>query len=197
MSSNSAFPAPETCRGQHRHRPEPANWRAGPPGRDDRRRPTGRGMHRLVGPQGSTACRRPGRARLDVGRGSPVGRTDVYGLGAILYEILAGQPPFSGESTQEVLREVREQPPAPPSKVARSTPAPTSPGAGITWRGSRSSRWGARPSNPRDAVGSASLLDLSVATGQSQKWALKNLTFTLTTLVVPRRFGILVFMGPA
>ncbi len=49
-------------------------------------------------------------------------RTDVYGLGAILYEILAGKAPFSGDSTQDVLRKVREQPPTPPSKIVRSTP---------------------------------------------------------------------------
>jgi serine/threonine-protein kinase len=51
-------------------------------------------------------------------------RTDVYGLGALLYEILTGQPPFGGEDLPEVLRRVREEAPAPPRQLVAETPRP-------------------------------------------------------------------------
>jgi serine/threonine-protein kinase len=48
--------------------------------------------------------------------------TDVYGLGAILYEILAGLPPFTGPETTQLLRKVIHEPPIPPRHHVAGTP---------------------------------------------------------------------------
>jgi serine/threonine protein kinase len=42
--------------------------------------------------------------------------TDVYGLGVILYELLAGRPPFMAETALALLEQVRSEDPVPPSR---------------------------------------------------------------------------------
>ena len=55
-------------------------------------------------------------------RGTITTATDVYGLGAILYALLAGKAPFGGESVIQTLDAVRGQPPEPPSRVNAKVP---------------------------------------------------------------------------
>jgi eukaryotic-like serine/threonine-protein kinase len=47
---------------------------------------------------------------------------DIHALGAILYEMLTGRPPFLGESVVETMNQVRTMEPVPPSRIQPKTP---------------------------------------------------------------------------
>jgi serine/threonine-protein kinase len=80
-------------------------------------------------PQGSSASPRKGTTTgIVVGtpdymspeqaRGQRVdGRSDLYSVGVILYELLAGQVPFQGQTPLDVVVKHVSEPPAPPSSV--------------------------------------------------------------------------------
>ena len=50
-------------------------------------------------------------------------RTDIYGLGAILYEVLTGMPPFVAPKSAEIIRKVCNENPTPP-RVDRPSDRP-------------------------------------------------------------------------
>src|SRR5262245_54199796 len=47
---------------------------------------------------------------------------DIHALGAVLYEMLTGQPPFDGQSAMEILRKVVTAEPTPPSRLRPEVP---------------------------------------------------------------------------
>ena len=98
------------------------------------------GLAKLTQPEGSTTdTEAPTKALVDTGAGLVVGtanymspeqakakrvdgRTDIWGLGAVLYEMVAGHVPFEGETPTEVIGLILNKEPLPLARYDREAP---------------------------------------------------------------------------
>jgi WD40 repeat protein len=80
----------------------------------------GPGMTRSTSVLGTPAYLAPEIIARGVGDATAAG--DVYGLGAVFYELLAGRPPYEGPGLAAVLKAIGEREPVPPSRLANGVP---------------------------------------------------------------------------
>jgi serine/threonine protein kinase/dipeptidyl aminopeptidase/acylaminoacyl peptidase len=97
------------------------------------------GLAKLTEQQGETDTEAPTKALVNTGPGMVMGtarymspeqargldvdaRTDLWSLGVVLYECVAGRPPFEGSSASDVITAILSKEPPPLARYARDVP---------------------------------------------------------------------------
>ncbi len=91
-------------------------------------------------------------------------RSDVYSLGCVLYEMLAGEPPHSGPSTQSVIAKILTEKPRPVTALRDTVPEPVAEAVHMAIAKLAADR---HPS----AAAFAAALGRTDATGATRSWA--------------------------
>src|SRR5688500_2900129 len=73
---------------------------------------------------------------------TPDGRSDIYSLGAVCYDMLAGEPPFSAPTTHGVLAKLFTEEPRPLSSLRKAAPPPVEAAVPRALEKRPDARWG-------------------------------------------------------
>ena len=84
------------------------------------------------GPKGTPSYMAPEQVAALPGTIGPA--ADIHALGALLYHLLTGRPPFQGASSAETLDQVRNQDPVPPRGSTGGFRATLKPSASPAWK---------------------------------------------------------------
>jgi serine/threonine-protein kinase len=115
-------------------------------------------------------------------------RTDIYALGVVLYEMLAGQPPFTGATVESVFRKVLAEEPRPLAEYRKSIPPHVDAAVAKALEKLPADRW-QTAGQFADALTSASVLGR--ARGARSRWSGAAIPWVLTAALAL----VLLWMG--
>ena len=82
-----------------------------------------RTARRATADRGGGCVGTPPTCRLSRRRASKLdGRSDIFSFGSVLYEMVTGRRPFTGDSRLSILTKILNEDPTPPSQLAASIP---------------------------------------------------------------------------
>ncbi len=94
-------------------------------------------------------------------------RSDIYALGCVTYEMLLGEPPFTGPTAQAIVAKVMTAEAAPPGQIRRSVPPAVDHAVMTALEKLPADRWGSAAEFAEAMVGTASATQRAAASGAS------------------------------